>query len=156
MLGQIVARLRLHAAKKNAGGDPFFDSLQRFTTAQLQQFEVDSLIGRPLSTSDRLLARELIVKLLLVLSVRSELLLALFGSNDISVASPACLPQIYEACLRNGSAFPGLRPERERNFHTTEQKLWGMGRLVDSILFKFWQDPACFDQLLVSPGEGWK
>jgi hypothetical protein len=57
---------------------------------------------------------------------------------------------LYGACLENGSAFPGLRPHVARVCHTTEQKLFGMGRLVDAILFPFWKDTSCFDALLQS------
>ena len=63
----------------------------------------------------------------LVLAVRSECLLDLFESTEMSIASPDCLPALYRACLHNGSVYPGLRPERNRNFHTTEQKLWSLG-----------------------------
>ncbi|CAK0880263.1 unnamed protein product, partial [Prorocentrum cordatum] len=145
----IVKRLRLHAAKKTSGADPFFDRLKKFVQPTKDKLGKTCLFGVE-GDDDVPVVRELLVKLLLVLAVRSESLLALFEGSDFSVAKPDCLPRLYQCCLDNGSPFPGLRKHRGRNVHTTEQKVWGMGRLADAILFPFWANPTCFDSLLES------
>ena len=95
--------------------------------------------------------RELLAKLLLILASRSECLLKLFSETDVAVSSPDCLPQLYSAVLENGSVFPGLRPEKPRDSHTTEQKTWSLGKLVDAALLPRWQDSTHYDQLLRGP-----
>ena len=45
--------------------------------------------------------------------------------------------------------FPGLDVNRRsRQAHTSEQKLWSIGFLIDSFLFPYLCDKHCFDQFL--------
>ena len=65
--------------------------------------------------------------------------LMFLAEPDLSVSTPACLPRLYETLLADHiGPFPGLRLGHHRNAHTTEQKLWSVGYLVDAILFPYW------------------
>ncbi|CAK0851316.1 unnamed protein product [Prorocentrum cordatum] len=96
--------------------------------------------------------RELLVKLLLVCSVRSECLLDFFTNEEIDVSTPACAGALYAEVLRyNGTVFPGYRPGKARKVHTTEQLTFGMGKLIEAILVPYWKDPTVYDHVLCEP-----
>jgi hypothetical protein len=54
--------------------------------------------------------------------------------------------QLYDMCLARGIVFPGLDERRSRQSHTSEQKLWSIGFLIDSFLFPYLADNKCWDK----------
>jgi len=92
--------------------------------------------------------RRLFVCLLLVLSVRSWALLDFFSSKGTSLSLDTAR-QLYDLCVQKKNMFPGLDlNRRSRQAHTSEQKLWSIGFLMDSFLFPYLCDKHCFDQFL--------
>ena len=152
-LRDLVLRLNLHAAKKTAGKDPFYNDLKAFVDELKVELNTKTFLQCEIDASHIDKVRSLLVKLLLVLSVRSESLLKLFREKkDLPIRTPACLPELYSAVQGVGlGPFPGLRPTKSRQVHTSEQKLWSLGHLVDRILFPFWESPCHFDALLSNP-----
>ena len=74
------------------------------------------------------------------------------SDSSIDVATPNCLPLLYTTVLKDPlGPFPRLRPEKSRNVHTSEQKLWSLGQLIDAVLYPFWADNAHFDLLMQNP-----
>jgi hypothetical protein len=125
----LLSAVRTHAPTKRQG-DPFADRVKSFVEKT------------PKSTHDE--KRRLFVCLALVLSVRSELLLEFFWYRGTAVDYDM-VSAVYRYLADNGSPFPGLARDRSRQAHTSEQKLWSIGFLLDAFVFPYLVDPRCFD-----------
>ena len=151
--GVNASELRLHAVRRTVADDPFVRDLSRLVDAR--RSELDAYIGGASSQPPSKALRNLLAQLLLILSVRSEPLLDLFLREgvEIDVGSPECLPKLYEEVLaKTGGVFPGQCPRKGRRTRTTEQNVWSLGYIVDTILAPYWKDPSFYDQLFRDPG----
>ena len=86
----------------------------------------------------------MVLTLLLVLSVRADRFLTYLIANPTFLLSDEeCLPLLYRGVVLGKSLFLGLRENSvaARCCATTEQKLWKVGDLVDSILVPCWECP---------------
>ena len=125
-----VGAIRVHWPKKADGNDDFFEQLKKLTQPLKSKLGVDRVLGEDWHGDHLQRVRSCLVKLLLILCVRSGRLLDLFIREDIDVSSPACLQQLYDDALtyKDHSEFPGCRSRISRQAHTSEQKLWSLGQ----------------------------
>ena len=92
--------------------------------------------------------RELFVASLLVMAVRSTSLLQFFKKEGLAM-NRETITKLYNWHLDKQSVFPGLSLEkRSRQAHTSEQKLWSLGFLIDSFLVPYLLDETHFDENL--------
>ena len=142
-LREVVTRLRLHSVKKTAEADPFFARLESLVGSWQSALGVTHILGSAFEGELLNSVRQIVVKSLLVLSVRSEPLLEIFEREDVPVDTPACLPILYQQILAlDAVPFPCM---------VDSNSDWSMGMLVDSILYPFWANPAHFDRLILNP-----
>jgi hypothetical protein len=84
------------------------------------------------------------LSLLVVLSVRADRFLTYLVANPAFLLfDEECLPLLYRGVVLGKSLYLGLRDNSvaARCCATTEQKLWRIGDLVDSILVPCWECP---------------
>ena len=113
---EIEQRLNLHPVKKATGKDKFFNRLTELCEPVKASLNLDSLLGAELKGERLGEARNLLLKLLLVCSVRSDRLLALFLSRLLrtllGVDKPGRAPESGGAA---GKSQLTLRRRRKRN-----------------------------------------
>jgi len=148
-----VALLRLHPvwkagdAQNAAMKDPFFQQLRNWYNWQC---DIPDLHG----CSQR--QRSVMLTLLMLLVNRAVRLQEYCCAHkEFLFASPACLPRLYTDVILFKGVYIGLKDssgsKSTRNVATTEQKLWGIGHLIDVLCVPSWEDPQLLDRLVAAP-----
>jgi hypothetical protein len=139
-LEDVVRGLQLHPVYKDSGDDQFYEDGKRWWQVQTA---VPHDLGRQSS---------ILLTALFFLAVRSKQVLAfLLEHPDFLLTDMERFSRLYEATvIQTGSPFIGLTPGVARGKHTTEQKLWGAGELLDCLLAPNWVAPAKLHDLLTA------
>ena len=136
-MGIVMRSLHLHPAFKDQGDDIFYSNGESWWHLQLQQ---------KASLAD---SRAILLTALFFLCVRSERGLAYFmNSKSRLVGSFDGWCSFYSAVCLHATPFFGLSEKKSRSKHTTEQKTWSAGWVLDRVLQPLWQDPKKLDDLI--------
>ena len=127
---RVMTTVRTHSPTKRCGDD-FAADFAAFVRASPQH-----------SVEEK---RCLFVVSCMILVPRSAQLLQYFKEHG-SFIGPRTPGQLYEWCLTKKCIYPGLdRGRRSYQSHTTEQKIVGVGALLDLFVGPYLLDPSHFD-----------
>lgn len=127
----VQEKVRCHSPTKRAG-DPFADAFCAF-------------VANSARTSDKE-KRDLFVCAALILVPRSWKMLSFFERHGTSL-SRSTIAALFDFFLDAQQIYPGLG-NRSRQSHTTEQKILGLGSLIDIFLSPYLLDVHHFDKYL--------
>ena len=137
----VIVNLNLHPVYKDQGEDAFYEKGNTWWRGwSTKAMDLDTKIYIVLSA-------------LFILCVRSERALQYFSDNPTVLLSTfeAWVCFYKDVCLHDTPMF-GFKsnPNKKRNQHTTEQKTWSAGRVLDALLQPIWKDPEILRTLITT------
>jgi hypothetical protein len=124
-LREVITNLHLHPVYKDQGNDQFFNDAQEWWSGQTSKRNSLTMKAHILLTA------------LFFLAVRSERVLKyLRGNVEFLLCDFDSYCTLWKAVCEGRSPFIGLKDgdRAKRSQHTSEQKTWGAGHLLDILL----------------------
>ena len=138
-LKDTVCSLHLHPVYKDQGSDIFYEN-------GLGWWKAHAELSPPIDVK-----RVILLTALFFLSVRSEAALTYFMADTSRLLRDIFdFGRLYQSVALPSTPFIGLRGNKNKGVHTTEQKTRGAGLLLDILLHPGWNKPKQLDDLLLA------